>query len=138
MKKSLLSRDLRNHIMPRTTSLVFFGMFTSAGIIVIRLVAAVLEIEEPALPSRVAFLIVVGCFGVSLPLAAAYLVRRGWKWAPVLVTVLGFWSTSELLSYGDVLAYVSTVISILTIVAIWTPSARSYSRGMQDEQLTDR
>jgi hypothetical protein len=136
MKNKVLGAEPLDKMMPATTKVAFFGMIASAGIIVVRYGGAVLENYALA-PSYVPFTIVIGAFATALPLAAAYLVRRGWKGAPVMVTILGFWGTSALASYGDVLAYVATAISIATIIAIWTPSARSYSRKMREEQLAE-
>jgi hypothetical protein len=73
----------------------------------------------------------VGAVSVGVPIAAALLLRRGARLAPILVTLVGIWGCTELATYGDLLAFISAGTAIVAIVAAWMPSAREFGRDMR-------
>lgn len=88
--------------------------------------------EAPAdAPStlRVLFaVLIVGTIVVATPVVAWVALRTGWIAAPIIVTLVGIWSISELWTWADSLAVVSAVIGAAAIIGSWMPPTRQYLR----------
>jgi uncharacterized membrane protein len=115
--------------MPLTTSIAITGMVAGAGLIVVSYVqSAGAAGSGPSGVSVVVFLTVVLAGTSAMPLLAAWGLSRGKRWAPLLVTTFGIWSCALLVSYRDLLTWVSVVVSVIALVAVWMPSARKFGR----------
>lgn len=66
-----------------------------------------------------------------LPFLTAWALRSGWKSAPILATIVGAWVAPEIFGYADILNVIGGAAAIVTIVAVWLPSARRYGRELR-------
>lgn len=85
----------------------------------------------PAVIVTVILIVAAGAVAVAVPIFVAWMLRRGNRWAPVAVTVVGIWACTELVTYGDALAYFSAGTSVVGVIAAWMPSARGYGQAVR-------
>lgn len=115
--------------LPFTTTVAISGMVAGAGLIVINF--ALLTVSAATEPRAAAVIVVLGitlAMTVAMPVFAAIGLKRGRRWASTLVTLFAVWSCVLLLWYRDPLSLLSAFVSLVSLVAVWTPSARSFAR----------
>lgn len=121
---------------PVAATVALLAMLLAAGILMIRFFQAIATVllSAEALPAAIVTTILmvgVGVFAVAVPVVALWALRTGRRWAPLVVTIVGIWACTELLTYADFLAFFSAGTSIVGGVAAWTPSARAYGRALR-------
>lgn len=62
-------------------------------------------------------------------------IGRGWRATAVLVTLMGVWAISLLPLGLDPLSVLDAIVGLVMIVAVWTPSARTYNRQARQARL---
>jgi hypothetical protein len=75
----------------------------------------------------VVFTSIVGLVSVGVALVAVRGVLRGARYAPFLVTLNALWDASTLVSYGDAVAWLSALLSLVAVVTVWLPATRSFA-----------
>lgn len=122
--------------MPLATSIALFAMVATAGLICVNFVNAM--INAIRVQSGAALLVVLTfalAFSVVLPLVAAWALRSGRRWASVVATVVGGWSILQLTAFTDLVTWLSALVGVVAVVAVWMPSARAYGFAKRSERL---
>ena len=117
-------------------------MATPRSVVVVRLslvfngVDLLFRFAESVLLRDGALFLVLGSAIVSLAFFAlvVFAVKRGWRAAPVLVTLVAIWAIGEL-SWGDALAVISVLVGALMAVAVWLPASRRYGSELRRTRL---
>jgi len=114
--------------VPAATATAVIGTLIEAAAVLARFVGLIVAFIQRSNFAGLPFLIPV----IALPLAAflltAFLLKRGTRWAVILVTLLSVWTATDLFYYHDLLAWFLLVVSAVAIVACWLPSARRFAR----------
>jgi len=114
--------------VPAATATAAIATLIEAAAVLARFVGLVVAFIQRSNFAGLPFLIPV----IALPLAAflltAFLLKRGTRWAVILVTLLSLWTATDLFYYHDLLAWFLLVVSAVAIVACWLPSSRRFAR----------
>jgi len=114
--------DLRERVaMPASVIVASLGMVAMALPYLLTAVSTAITHEYAAVGA-----IVLGLVFSIIPALAVWGLRRGWKLSPVLVTLVGLWAATALISFDDVMSFAMGVAGIAATVAVWLPSARRY------------
>lgn len=115
--------------VPLAATVALVGVVALAGLTGIRFAqGAIMAWQSLVSLSLAVPFVIVGALVTGIHLVAVWSLKRGWKWAPVLVALLGIWGASELVSWRDPLAFISAAMAI---VAVWMPSTRRHGREVR-------
>ena len=121
--------------MPLTALVAYLGVLGGAGLIVINFVpVAVVAAGGPSGGATVVFLVIVLLLLIALPLLTARGIKSGHRWAPILVTILAAWSCLLLGSFRDPLSWLAAIVSLVSAVAVWMPSARGFAKSARAQR----
>ncbi len=114
---------------PRSVVVVLLGLLFNGVDLLLRFAESVLFRDGAR------FLVIgVGTFSVALLALVLISVKRGWRVAPVLVSLVAIWTLGEL-SWGDALAVISVLIGVVMAVAVWLPASRRYGSQVRRARL---
>ncbi|WP_343924557.1 hypothetical protein [Rhodoglobus aureus] len=120
--------------LPFTTTVAIAGMVAGAGLIVIDFAQLMVSAAtEPGAAAVIVVLVITLAITVAMPVFAAIGLKRGSRWASTLVTVFAVWSCVLLFWYRDPLGLLSAFVSFVSLVAVWTPSARNFARDARSQ-----
>lgn len=114
--------------VPASTATAAIATLIEAAAVLARFVGLVVAFIQRSDFAGLPFLIPVIALPLTAFLLTAFLLKRGTRWAVILVTLLSLWTATDLFYYHDLLAWFLLVVSAVAIVACWLPSARRFAR----------
>ena len=114
--------------MPISVLVAIGGMLLITAGVVVRLILIAATSSVDASAAARVFVTIVGSVVLGfLPAVSAWAIRRAWRSASVLVTIVATFAVFYSLGYRDLLAVSCAVSGIASVVAINRPSARRYA-----------
>jgi len=111
------------------------GVVASAGLTIIGFVPVIFtEFDAEAPQASVLIFTLASTFAIGPAIGATWVLWRGYKWAPIAVTLAALWGAIVALGSNDLISWLSLAVAGIAAVAVWMPPTKRFSKELRESR----